>query len=584
MFSILEYIKKILRISNLKNKLLFLSFLIIVSSVLDIFNLILIVPIVNLIFDTGSNIFFNNNNSFWSSISKNVSNKNIILVFSLMFFLKTVLTVLIYQYIVKIKLNLQAKLRLDLITKYQTLDYRSFIKNQSSNYIHNITSVVTQYSNGLMSLLRLFSEIIIVLSIFLYLLIFNNVRIFEIFLIFIIILFLYHFFLKKKILNISQRINSESKDLIQLVKDVIIGIKEIKVINKEIFFNDIIKQKTKNFAKDSAVYEVILFLPRYAIEFLFFFIFLLFVFLNLKNINSNNLYFAQLAATLLYALLRIIPSMSIISKLLSMLNNAVIPTNILYDDLFISKQAIVKNNNYKKKEDKKEWSFESLFFDNVSFAYDKHNLILDNVSFKINKNSSTILVGESGSGKTTIVDLIFQFYSPTNGKIFLNNNLNIGNISLIEQSFYLSQNRFLFNDTIFGNIVMSRDTKNYQELNQKQKKKFDRAIEIASLDQLLITKREGLKYYIGESGINLSGGQRQRLSLARMLYQDKQFNILDEATSEIDTILEEKIIRELINLSYENKSFLIISHNQKLKHFFDNVLILKNKKIIHCKK
>lgn len=583
MFLILEYIKKILRISNLKGKFFFLFFLIIVSSVLDILNLVLIVPIVDLIFDTDSNIFFNNN-SFWSTISTNVSNKNLILVFGLMFFLKTVLTVVIYRYIVKIKLNLQAKLRLDLINRYQTLDYRSFLKNQSSNYIHNITSVVTQYSNGLMSLLRLFSETIIVLSIFLYLLILNSVRIFEIFLIFIVILFLYHFFLKKKILNISQKINSDSKDLIQLVKDAIIGIKEIKVINKEIFFNNIIKQKVKNLAKYGTAYEVILFLPRYAIEFLFLFIFLLFLFLNLKNINSNNIYFAQLAATLLYASLRIIPSMSTISKLVSILNNAVIPTNILYEDLFTSKQVKVKNNNYEQKEGKKEWSFESLVFENVSFAHDEHNLVLDNISFKINKNSNTILIGESGSGKTTIVDLIFQFYSPTNGKIFLNNHLNVGNNSLMEQSFYLSQNRFLFNDTIFGNIVMSRDIKNYQELSQRQKFFFDRAIEITRLNQLIIKKSEGLEYYIGESGINLSGGQRQRLSLARMLYQDKQFNILDEATSEIDTILEEKIIRELISLSYENKSFLVISHNQKLKDIFDNALILKNKKITNYKK
>lgn len=583
MFLALEHIKKILHISNLKSKLFFLFFLIIVSSVLDILNLVLIVPIVDLIFDTDSNIF-SNNNSFWFAISTNVSNKNIILVFGLIFFLKTVLTVVIYRYIVKIKLNLQAKLRLDLITRYQTLDYRSFIKNQSSNYIHNITSVVTQYSNGLMSLLRLFSETIIVLSIFLYLLIFNSVRIFEIFLIFIVILFLYHFFLKKKILNISRKINSDSKDLIQLVKDVIIGIKEIKVINKEIFFNNIIKQKTKNLAKYNTAYEVILFLPRYAIEFLFLFIFLLFLFLNLKNINSDNIYFPQLVATLLYASLRIIPSMSTISKLVSILNNTVIPTNILYEDLFTSKQVKVKNNNYEQKEGKKEWSFESLVFENVSFAYDEHNLVLDNISFKINKNSNTILIGESGSGKTTIVDLIFQFYSPTNGKIFLNNHLNVGNNSLMEQSFYLSQNRFLFNDTIFGNIVMSRDIKNYQELSQRQKFFFDRAIEITRLNQLIIKKSEGLEYYIGESGINLSGGQRQRLSLARMLYQDKQFNILDEATSEIDTILEEKIIRELISLSYENKSFLVISHNQKLKDIFDNTLILKNKKITNYKK
>jgi ABC-type multidrug transport system fused ATPase/permease subunit len=582
MSSIFKYIKKILLISNLKIKLLFLFFLTIFSSALDILNLVLIVPIINLIFDTGSNTYLNNN--FLSLISKNVTNKNIILIFGFVYFLKTLITVFTYRYIVKIKYSLQAKLKLDLITKYQKLDYRTFINKQSSYYIHNITGLVIQYSNGLFCLLRLFSEITIVSSILFYLIVFNNVRIFEIFVIFVIILFLYHILLKKKILHISKKIRSYNVDIIQIVKDAISGIKEIKVIKKEFFFNNILMHRAKNLAKNQTVYEVILFLPRHALEFVFLSIFLFFLFFNLQNINSNNIYFAQIAATLLYAFLRIMPSISAISKEVSILNNTVIATNILYEDLFISKQDVLKNNNLKKKTRIEEWNFDSLVFDNISFMYDKDNLILDNVNFKINKNTSTILIGESGSGKTTIVDLIFQFYSPTSGNIYLNNHLNIGDTPLMNHSFYLSQNRFLFNDTIFSNVVISEDIKTYQEFSQIQKNKFDRAIEITRLDNLINKKREGLQYRIGEAGINLSGGQRQRLSLARMLYQDKQFNILDEATSEIDTFLEEKIIRELISLSSQNKTFLIISHNQKLDSIIDNTLLLKNKKIINYKK
>jgi ABC-type multidrug transport system fused ATPase/permease subunit len=193
MISILKYIKKIILISNLKYFLFFLFFLIIFSSALDIFSIVLIIPIVNLIFDSKSDLFFN---SYKFLADLNLKKDNIILFFLILFFFKTITTVIIYKFIVKIKLNLQATLRLNLINKYQKSDYAKFIEKQTSNYIHNITSVVSQYSNGLMSLLRLFGEFIIILSIILYLIFFNDFRIFNLILIFISIIFLYQFLLK----------------------------------------------------------------------------------------------------------------------------------------------------------------------------------------------------------------------------------------------------------------------------------------------------------------------------------------------------------------------------------------------------
>jgi|688.fasta_scaffold31467_6 ABC-type multidrug transport system fused ATPase/permease subunit len=577
MISILKYIKKIILISNLKYFLFFLFFLIIFSSALDIFSIVLIIPIVNLIFDSKSDLFFN---SYKFLADLNLKKDNIILFFLILFFFKTITTVIIYKFIVKIKLNLQATLRLNLINKYQKSDYAKFIEKQTSNYIHNITSVVSQYSNGLMSLLRLFGEFIIILSIILYLIFFNDFRIFNLILIFISIIFLYQFLLKEKITSISKKINSESRDMIQLIKDSLIGFKEIKIINKESFFNSVIKEKTESLAKNGLFFEVILFLPRYVIEFLFVLMFTLFLFFNLENIISNNLEFTQLAATLLYAAFRIIPSISAISKLISMLNNAVVPTNILYEDLFdfnkqsFNKEVINLNN--------KEWKFKNIYFEKVSFEYTKDKIILQNSNLKIENGENTLLMGASGSGKSTIVDLIFKFYKPSSGKILINGLTN-QNFYLKRDSFYLSQNRFLFNDTIMGNIIMSRELKSYNDLNLNNKKRLNQSLEITRLDDFIKNKKEGLNFYIGESGIKLSGGQKQRLCLARMIYHNKSFNILDEATSEIDTILEKKIMKDLISLTNSSNSLFVISHNQNLAVFFDKLYLLKDKKITNFK-
>ena len=116
-------------------------------------------------------------------------------------------------------------------------------------------------------------------------------------------------------------------------------------------------------------------------------------------------------------------------------------------------------------------------------------------------------------------------------------------------------------------------------LDVHQKVLFDKAIEITNLNKFIENKKEKENFIIGDSGNNLSGGQKQRIALARLVFQNRQFNILDEATSELDEKIELEILEKLLFFSGEKKTFIIISHNSYLKKIFNKTYNLKNKKL-----
>ena len=145
--------------------------------------------------------------------------------FLVLFFIKTYLTIYIYRYLTKIKLDLQAKLRVDLINKYHSTKYDILNKKQSSHYIQTITNAVAVYSNCLMSFLRIMSESIVILFILAYLIFLNPKFISTILPIFILFIFINHLLLKKKLVKLGSFVNSTSKNIIQIISDLIKGIK-----------------------------------------------------------------------------------------------------------------------------------------------------------------------------------------------------------------------------------------------------------------------------------------------------------------------------------------------------------------------
>ena len=212
-----------------------------------------------------------------------------------------------------------------------------------------------------------------------------------------------------------------------------------------------------------------------------------------------------------------------------------------------------------------------IVFKDVSFAYND-NTVLDKISLRIPKGKKVALVGLSGSGKSTIANIILRLYDNYSGSILINSK-DIKELDLTDVRNSVSivtQETILFNESIFNNIKYGNLKATDEEISLVAKNAGVSSFS-EELDQKLHT-------VIGENGIKLSGGQRQRIAIARALIKDAPLLIMDEATSSLDNITENKI-HETINNLMKNKTKLIIAHRLSTIEDADIIYVLDKGKI-----
>lgn len=211
-------------------------------------------------------------------------------------------------------------------------------------------------------------------------------------------------------------------------------------------------------------------------------------------------------------------------------------------------------------------------FENINFRYGTRKKVLENFNLSINAGSRVAIVGESGSGKTTIAKLLMSFYRTEDGNIKIDDK-NIEDIdieSLRSKIAYVSQESFFFADTIENNLTFSNPELTYEEMI-KVCKYFQIHDYINELPLRYNTK-------LDENGGNLSSGQKQRLALARALIRKPDILILDEATSNLDSVTE-RIIEETLSKYYNDITTIIISHRLGMVRLCDKIYVFKKGKI-----
>ena len=217
---------------------------------------------------------------------------------------------------------------------------------------------------------------------------------------------------------------------------------------------------------------------------------------------------------------------------------------------------------------------EGIRFEGLSFAYPGYEgLVLDQIDLWLPKGTTLALVGSSGAGKSTIADLLPRFYDPIRGRIMIDDrDLRDLDVQSLRQSMgIVSQDTFLFNDSVRNNIAYACEQVTDQQIVEAAKR--------ANAYEFIVNLPQGFDTAIGDRGVMLSGGQRQRLAIARALLRDPDILILDEATSALDTVSERLVQQALDELS-RDRTTLVIAHRLSTIQKADQIAVLDQGRVI----
>jgi len=217
----------------------------------------------------------------------------------------------------------------------------------------------------------------------------------------------------------------------------------------------------------------------------------------------------------------------------------------------------------------------SISLDKVSFAYpdSQNKMALNNISLEIPAAMTTAIIGESGSGKTTILKLLLKYYEKYEGDIMVGDY----NLKDINPSFWrrkcgaILQDSCIFNDTITRNIALQVD--GYDEA------RLIEACRLSNIMPFIDGLPSGLDTRLGAGGVGLSQGQKQRILIARLIYKDPEFILLDESTNSLDEINEKAIVESLDRL-FRGRTIIVVAHRLNTVKNAHNVIVLQEGSII----
>ncbi|MBR3841559.1 MAG: ABC transporter ATP-binding protein [Erysipelotrichales bacterium] len=215
-------------------------------------------------------------------------------------------------------------------------------------------------------------------------------------------------------------------------------------------------------------------------------------------------------------------------------------------------------------------------FKNVSFKYpNTENYVLKDINLKLNVGDKLAVVGRNGAGKTTLIKLLCRLYEPTEGEILLNG-INIGKYDYDEYTTIFSP---VFQDFALFSIPLDENVASGLQINNK---KLSECLEKVGMNEKVANmsdKEHTLLYRDNGEGVNVSGGEAQKLAIARALYKDAPFVILDEPTAALDPIAEAEVYENFNDL-IENKSAIYISHRMSSCKFCDDIVVFKDGEIV----
>ena len=452
--------------------------------------------------------------------------------------------------------------------------YEYYLNADTSVIQRSITSDVNNMYGLILSMLQLVSEMIVFVVLTLYCLSKDVVMTGTVAILLVVVLMVIKWILKP----IMRKAGEENQDfysgLYKWIDQSVMGIKEIKVANKESYFINEYCKCGAGYVNAVQRYNLYNATPRLLIETVAIAGMILYMMIRIAQGTPVTEIMPQLTM-LAVAAMRLIPSANRINNYLTSiayfepffmgvtdnLQDEIRDESVNYDEEAYRKKKYVEKLPVKKE----------ILLKDITYKYPNSEvLIFDNATMRIPVGKSVGIVGTSGAGKTTVVDIMLGLLQLKSGGIYADGiEVREHYESWLKNIGYIPQTIFMIDSSIRKNVAFGRGDEDIDDAKVWQ------ALKEAQLDEFVKGLPEGLDTGIGERGIRISGGQRQRIGIARALYEDPEVLVLDEATSALDNDTEAGIM-DSINHLHGRKTLIIIAHRLQTIEKCDIVYRVEN--------
>jgi ABC-type multidrug transport system fused ATPase/permease subunit len=555
-------------------QLFYLSILLFIGMLLEMFSLGAILPLMKIMVDPEKSLdVFNQGANLYKFIGLNKKQITLFIISSLiiLYIFKSLFLIYLGWKQAHFSANLTAQISSKLFYYYLSQDYSFHINRNSSHLLRNVQNETTFLNAITLSAITVSIEFTVLVGVSITLFIIEPIGASILILILLLPSIIINILTKKKLKNWGQLRQQYDGMATQHLMQGLNGIKEVILLGLNNFFlNKFIlysRKKANVYVKQITLQQF----PRIYLELLAVITMATCVlYININNIKGDN--FIVILGLFTVGAFRIIPSFSRISGSMQVIRFNISVVDLLYNEFKTLKLGSNENLLINKNS---SFQFKKIKIENLSFKYDNSSKsVLSKINIDIVSGDMIGFVGPSGSGKSTLIDIIMGLLRPQYGDVTVDGS-SIFKLNRTWQSNigYVPQNIYLTDDTFRRNIAFGIPDEQIDE------NRVIYALKIAQLSDLITQIENGLDTVVGERGIKLSGGQRQRIGIARAIYFNPKILVLDEATSALDVLTEKEIMESLISLK-GIITILIIAHRISTVMSCDKIYVIEEGKII----
>jgi ATP-binding cassette, subfamily B, bacterial PglK len=498
-------------------------------------------------------------------------------------YLKSYITFCVQRYVFRFSYAQRGKLFARLMYTYSRAPYPYHLTHNSAELIQKMVNETEQFTTTVvMPQLFIISNACVIAAIILLLLFVNSLAMLVVSGMFLVAFgILQHF--KQRITRWGKDKTESFEATIRIVNHALGGIKEVRILGCETYFEQQANAETHRYATSAAAFIAFSNLPRYALEafMVTFLVAFTFIYLRLNPNNPESL--SSVLGIFALASVRMLPALITMVGSISNVRYAKYSLDNMYHDLKelekLSPELIAadRRDGLERLQGKlRTLPFnDRIELENITYQYSSSaELSLDRVSLTLKRGESIGIIGRSGAGKTTLIDMILGLLTPNQGDITVDGESIYDDLRAWQNMIgYVPQNIFLIDDTLERNIAFGVPDHliDYERLQK--------AIAVTQLEELVERLPEGLKTVLGERGTRLSGGQRQRVGIARIIYHDREVLVLDEATSALDNATE-LLVSDAVKTLGGHKTLIIIAHRLSTIEHCDRIYMMERGRVV----